>query len=865
MKDTSSLKSLLSELPSDIPSWMRATCKESFRSFVKFFWEQIPGAGKCVWNWHLDVMCEELQDIAERVFRGESRKYDLICNQPFGMSKSSIFSILFNAWVWTRMPQARFLTGSHTDKLTIDLSTKTRAVITSDLYRACFPEVKLSDFQSGKEYFTNTYGGDRNTCTVGGKTPMGFHAHFLICLPKSTRLLTRGGPMTIGEIVDNKSAIEVRGYDHNLHELRWQRIFKWEKNPGSNLWRVVLTSGFCLKLTESHPVYVVEKAEYVPASKVVPGDTVLCEPLWRFGTVGISESAEEVPEAVYNVGTYPDRNYFAEGILVHNCDDPIDPQGAISEAELDNADRFISEVLPSRKVDKAVSVTILVMQRIHYRDPTAVMQREAKKEGAAPIRQICLPGEIEDGSNVFPPELKEKYTDGLLDTKRLPYKVLNEYRARGALFYATQVQQRPYPPTGGMFQAKWFQNLVKAAPYHAVRVRGWDRAASTGPKSARTAGVLMAMTRDPLNFYVEDIVAGHWEPDERNARMLATARKDRARYGPGAEPIIIVEMEGGSSGRDAWKGVARALAGFPIFEERVTGSKDVRAEPWAAQLAAQNVYMVDDGTWDIPGAVLEHLQFIPESGRLTRGKKDIVDSCSLCFNYLINRGGSKTGFRVMPRLLLQKKKGMRIAVMTPEELLNYDDDAPALITFVADLPVEKEVMSSGENNMRLQKSDDLQLLPSSVDSARSSEAEQSAYIRPVVGSNPTGPNNYPLLERPIDCYTVYLADLDPAEYQDKWLELVEPWQKLPEDLVMTREHGKKIWAFLTKKRLEQTLLWVFVGKGRAPISLALAAADAYGLDRNVIYWPDKDVNKDTKPSNDHIYRQLKFSRNLVAT
>ena len=70
----------------------------------------------------------------------------------------------------------------------------------------------------------------------------------------------------------------------------------------------------------------------------------------------------------------------------------------------------------------------------------------------------------------------------------------------------------------------------------------------------------MARDKDG-NFYVEHVVVGKWEPKERNQKMRATALRDRAKYGK-YEPVIWVEAEGGSAGRDAWKGFIPGMKAF---------------------------------------------------------------------------------------------------------------------------------------------------------------------------------------------------------------------------------------------------------------------------------------------------------------
>jgi hypothetical protein len=69
-------------------------------------------------------------------------------------------------------------------------------------------------------------------------------------------------------------------------------------------------------------------------------------------------------------------------------DDPIDPQGAKSDAERNKANSFFSETLPSRKTNKEVTITYLIMQRLHEADPTgALLEKKADR-----IRHIKLPG-----------------------------------------------------------------------------------------------------------------------------------------------------------------------------------------------------------------------------------------------------------------------------------------------------------------------------------------------------------------------------------------------------------------------------------------------------------------------------------------
>jgi predicted phage terminase large subunit-like protein len=94
-------------------------------------------------------------------------------------SKSTITSILFNAWVWTNMPGAGFIGSSYTHSLAVEMSRKTRTVVKHEKYRKCFPDIKITYDQDAKGHFINTKGGARMCAGVDGDI-VGRHADFII-------------------------------------------------------------------------------------------------------------------------------------------------------------------------------------------------------------------------------------------------------------------------------------------------------------------------------------------------------------------------------------------------------------------------------------------------------------------------------------------------------------------------------------------------------------------------------------------------------------------------------------------------------------------------------------------------------------
>lgn len=174
------------------------------------------------------------------------------------------------------------------------------------------------------------------------------------------------------------------------------------------------------------------------------------------------------------------------------------------------------------------------------------------------------------------------------------------------------------PASGLVFNRAWFQ-VVDERPYDAIaRVRYWDKAGTEGG-GKYTAGVLMARTGDN-RFFVEHVIRGQWSARNRERVIAETARMD------GPEVNIFVEQEPGSGGRESAENTIRANPGYAIFADKVTGDKITRAEPYAAQVEARNVWLVK-GEWH--KSYLDELDGFPEA-KFT----DQVDASSGAFNKL---------------------------------------------------------------------------------------------------------------------------------------------------------------------------------------------------------------------------------------
>lgn len=181
-------------------------------------------------------------------------------------------------------------------------------------------------------------------------------------------------------------------------------------------------------------------------------------------------------------------------------DDPLNAREEASEPALLEANAFMDTTLPTRKVDKKVSATVLLMQRLNENDPSGNwLNKKGKK-----VRHICLPGELSD--EVKPAELRERYIDGLLDPVRLDRSVLKELRAElGEYGYAGQIGQNPAPESGGIWQ-KWFipvpDHLFPAADTLTSYGTDWDTALTSNDKNAASASVTSGLLG--TNMYIDN-------------------------------------------------------------------------------------------------------------------------------------------------------------------------------------------------------------------------------------------------------------------------------------------------------------------------------------------------------------------------
>jgi len=433
----------------NLDSALREQFKRSYYKFFVYFWDTIIN-DDFKDNFHIKYLCDELQAIVEKVIRKEAKEYDLIINIPPGSSKSTIATVMLNAWAWTVDPSLRFITGSYSKDLAMDHSTLTRDVLRSDKYKRLYPNIKPKADRDNKSDFANTDKGTRTAVGVGGAIT-GKHGHLII------------------------------------------------------------------------------------------------------------------------------------------IDDPINPKMANSEVERKTANRWMSETLSTRKIDKAITPTILIMQRLHEDDPTGNQLSKDKK-----IKLICLPAEL--GNNVQPIELKDKYINNLLDPERMPQNVLNDLKIElGTKGYAGQMLQNPSPEDGDIYKLRWFKEYDEIPNYEYC-----EQFADTAQKTKEHNDFSVIETWGKLgnSIYLLDVDRGKWESPELIKRIELNYDKWKPRK---------VWVEDKVSGTSSIQEVRRRTS-IPIFPIQRNTDKVLRANLASPKIEAGYVYLPRKAPY-ISEFLLEVIQF----------------------------------------------------------------------------------------------------------------------------------------------------------------------------------------------------------------------------------------------------------------
>lgn len=270
-------------------------------------------------------------------------------------------------------------------------------------------------------------------------------------------------------------------------------------------------------------------------------------------------------------------------------DDPLSPEKAHSETDRETALRVMSETIPLRLNSPSTSSIVMVMQRLHERDPAGFVLSEGLG-----YEHVCIPMEFEPARRHYTciGWTDPRTDDGdLMFPDRFPREVVErDKRALGSYAYAGQMQQRPSPAGGGVFRDEWWRYL-DALPRLQYRTIYADTAQKT--KTANDYSVLQCWGKSEEGQAVLiDMIRGKWEAPELQERARAFWKKHHAITGKPKGVLRSMKVEDKVSGTGLIQTLGRE--GIPVLPIQRDIDKLTRAYDAVPHIEAGNVVLMRD-------------------------------------------------------------------------------------------------------------------------------------------------------------------------------------------------------------------------------------------------------------------------------
>jgi len=189
-----------------------------------------------------------------------------------------------------------------------------------------------------------------------------------------------------------------------------------------------------------------------------------------------TKSKFETTKQGHRIATSVGGSITGEGGNVKILDDPMDPEGAASDAERDQSNRWVSQTWSGRTNDPATVKEVVVMQRLHTNDTTGFLLKKGGWE------HVKIPQEaVKKTIVIFPRTGKELVREpgDLLHANRVTPEANEAIKIDlGSYGYSSQQQQNPVPVGGGRIKMAWFgryDRIMEPDMYEEI-VQSWDTA-----------------------------------------------------------------------------------------------------------------------------------------------------------------------------------------------------------------------------------------------------------------------------------------------------------------------------------------------------------------------------------------------------
>ncbi len=253
----------------------------------------------------------------------------ILVSLPPRHGKSSFLSQWLPFWFLSMWPQKRVILTTYEANFAATWGRKVR-----NLVQEKGPEVGVHlapDATASNNWATFMEGG-MMTAGVGGPIT-GKGGDLLLCFPAETLIKTEIGDIRVDELYRMDDPPQVLSYDFESKAVVSRKITWKRKSEDYDFVEIRTLDGHVVRATKDHRIYCTKlknlSTKFIKARLIEPRDLVYIYKLKDNADSTITPSVvSEVhliykrSEPVYDIRVEGTHNFFADGLLVHNCDDP---------------------------------------------------------------------------------------------------------------------------------------------------------------------------------------------------------------------------------------------------------------------------------------------------------------------------------------------------------------------------------------------------------------------------------------------------------------------------------------------------------------------------------------------------------------
>jgi predicted phage terminase large subunit-like protein len=301
-------------------------------------------------------------------------------------------------------------------------------------------------------------------------------------------------------------------------------------------------------------------------------------------TISKITTYSEKENIVYDIQVEGNSNFFANGILVHNCliiDDPIkDWEQATSTTFKDALWDWYTSTAYTRL---AKGGKVLIIQTRWAEDDLIgrVLEKAKKDPESDQFTVVSFPTEFDETHpHIHPLDPRTEEGEVLWPDFMSDSKVASTKKTVGSRVWASLYQQRPAPKDGNIVKGSWFK-YYRSKPQVDFITSSWDFTFTASKTSDYVVGGVWGIK--DANKYLLHIVRDKIGFTQSIAEMIKVANMYRD-----CNKVIVEAKANGPAIIDTLKGKISGIVGFIP-----DSSKEARANAVAPQIQAGNVWLPD--------------------------------------------------------------------------------------------------------------------------------------------------------------------------------------------------------------------------------------------------------------------------------